>query len=84
MADDRSAMQELRNILLSREPLYARATAVVDSGRAFGRCRGGAADRCGAPVLQNEARLRPAQRGVLTGVSRSFTGEIAFAASHTN
>ncbi len=31
MADDRSAMQELRTILLSREPLYARASACVDT-----------------------------------------------------
>jgi XRE family transcriptional regulator, aerobic/anaerobic benzoate catabolism transcriptional regulator len=31
MADDRSAMAELRNILLSREPLYSRAAAVVDT-----------------------------------------------------
>lgn len=31
MADDRSAMAELRTILLSREPLYARAAAVVDT-----------------------------------------------------
>nr|WP_291849894.1 helix-turn-helix transcriptional regulator [Bradyrhizobium sp.] len=31
MADDRSAMTELRNILVSREPLYARANAVVDT-----------------------------------------------------
>ena len=31
MADDRSAMAELRNILVSREPLYARASAVVDT-----------------------------------------------------
>src|SRR5215217_50131 len=31
MADDRSAMAELRNILISREPLYARASAVVDT-----------------------------------------------------
>src|SRR5689334_7454012 len=31
MADDRSAMQELRTILLSREPLYSRATAQVDT-----------------------------------------------------
>jgi XRE family aerobic/anaerobic benzoate catabolism transcriptional regulator len=31
MADDRSAMHELRTILLSREPLYARASAVVDT-----------------------------------------------------
>lgn len=32
MADDRSAMQELRTILLSREPLYSRASALVDTG----------------------------------------------------
>jgi XRE family aerobic/anaerobic benzoate catabolism transcriptional regulator len=31
MGDDRSAMQELRAILASREPLYARASAVVDT-----------------------------------------------------
>jgi XRE family transcriptional regulator, aerobic/anaerobic benzoate catabolism transcriptional regulator len=31
MADDRSAMAELRTILLSRESLYARASAVVDT-----------------------------------------------------
>jgi XRE family aerobic/anaerobic benzoate catabolism transcriptional regulator len=31
MGDDRSAMQELRAILGSREPLYARAGAVVDT-----------------------------------------------------
>ena len=31
MADDRSAMAELRTILLSREPLYARASATVDT-----------------------------------------------------
>jgi XRE family aerobic/anaerobic benzoate catabolism transcriptional regulator len=31
MRDDRSAMQELRAILLSREPLYARAHAIVDT-----------------------------------------------------
>jgi XRE family aerobic/anaerobic benzoate catabolism transcriptional regulator len=31
MADDSSAMQELRTILLSREPLYSRASACVDT-----------------------------------------------------
>jgi XRE family aerobic/anaerobic benzoate catabolism transcriptional regulator len=31
MADNRSAMAELRTILLSREPLYARAAAIVDT-----------------------------------------------------
>lgn len=31
MADDRAAMQELRTILQSREPLYARAAGVLDT-----------------------------------------------------
>ena len=31
MADNKSAMEELRTILLSREPLYARAAAEVDT-----------------------------------------------------
>jgi XRE family transcriptional regulator, aerobic/anaerobic benzoate catabolism transcriptional regulator len=55
MADDRSAMAELRNILVSREPLYARASAIVDTAglsvdaaaaRLIGTVR---------PVLQNDA-----------------------------
>jgi XRE family aerobic/anaerobic benzoate catabolism transcriptional regulator len=33
MADDRAAMQELRTILQSREPLYARAAGVLDTAR---------------------------------------------------
>jgi len=56
MADDRSAMAELRNILISREPLYARASATVDTA-------GLSVDAAAArlidtvrPVLQNEAR----------------------------
>jgi XRE family transcriptional regulator, aerobic/anaerobic benzoate catabolism transcriptional regulator len=56
MADDRSAMAELRNILSSREPLYARASAVVDTA-------GLSVDAAAArlidtvrPVLQSEAR----------------------------
>jgi len=56
MADDRSAMTELRNILVSREPLYARASATVDTA-------GLSVDAAAArlidtvrPVLQNEAR----------------------------
>ena len=56
MADDRSAMAELRNILVSREPLYARATSLVDTA-------GLSVDAAAArlidsvrPVLQNEAR----------------------------
>ena len=56
MADDRSAMAELRNILLSREPLYARApqwsipqdfTVEAAAARLVDSVR---------PVLQNEAR----------------------------
>ena len=56
MADDRSAMAELRNILLSREPLYSRANAVVDTA---GLSVDAAAARlidAVRPVLQNEAR----------------------------
>src|ERR1700692_2133524 len=57
MADDRSAMAELRNILLSREPLYARASAVVDTA---GLSVDSAAARlidAVAPVLQDEGRI---------------------------
>jgi XRE family transcriptional regulator, aerobic/anaerobic benzoate catabolism transcriptional regulator len=57
MADDRSAMAELRTILLSREPLYARASAVVDTA---GLSADAAATRlidAVAPVLQEEARM---------------------------
>jgi XRE family aerobic/anaerobic benzoate catabolism transcriptional regulator len=57
MADDRSAMAELRTILLSREPLYARASAVVDTA---GLTVDDAAARlidAVAPVLHDEARL---------------------------
>jgi XRE family aerobic/anaerobic benzoate catabolism transcriptional regulator len=54
MADDRSAMAELRNILVSREPLYARASAVVDTA---GLSVEGAAARLSdavAPVLHDK------------------------------
>jgi XRE family aerobic/anaerobic benzoate catabolism transcriptional regulator len=57
MADDRSAMAELRNILVSREPLYARASAVVDTA---GLSVHDAASRLSdavAPVLQGEPRM---------------------------
>jgi XRE family aerobic/anaerobic benzoate catabolism transcriptional regulator len=56
MADDRSAMTELRTILLSREPLYARASAVVDTA---GLSVDDAAARlidAVAPVLDKEAQ----------------------------
>src|SRR5579864_5337312 len=55
MADDRSAMAELRNILVSREPLYARANAVVNTA---GLSVDAAATRlieAVAPVLQDKA-----------------------------
>ena len=67
MADDRSAMAELRNILVSREPLYARGlrgggyrgAVSVDAAaaRLYGRGDAGAGTR--------GASLRPAQRGVI-------------------
>jgi XRE family aerobic/anaerobic benzoate catabolism transcriptional regulator len=56
MADDRSAMAELRTILLSREPLYARASAVVDTA---GLTVDAAAARlidAVAPVLRSDAQ----------------------------
>jgi len=65
MADDRSAMAELRTILKSREPLYARAAAVVDTA---GLTVDAAAARlidAVAPVLRNDAHafgLRSAAR----------------------
>jgi XRE family aerobic/anaerobic benzoate catabolism transcriptional regulator len=55
MADDRSAMQELRTILLSREPLYARASAVVDTaGLTVDRAATRLIDTV-APVLSKDA-----------------------------
>src|ERR1700731_1379617 len=57
MADDRSAMAELRTILRSREPLYARASAVVDTA---GLSVDDAAARlidAVAPVLRRDARM---------------------------
>jgi XRE family aerobic/anaerobic benzoate catabolism transcriptional regulator len=57
MADDRSAMTELRTILRSREPLYARASAVVDTA---GLSVDDAAARlieAVAPVLQTDAKM---------------------------
>ena len=57
MADDRSAMTELRNILLSREPLYARATAVVDTAGLSVDAAAARLYNSVTPVLQNEARM---------------------------
>jgi XRE family aerobic/anaerobic benzoate catabolism transcriptional regulator len=56
MADDRSAMAELRNILLSREPLYARASAVVDTAGLSVDAAAARLIEAVAPVLENEAR----------------------------
>jgi XRE family transcriptional regulator, aerobic/anaerobic benzoate catabolism transcriptional regulator len=57
MADDRSAMAELRNILVSREPLYARASAVVDTAGLTVDTAAARLLEAVAPVLQNEARM---------------------------
>ena len=58
MADDRSAMAELRTILLSREPLYSRAAACVDTA--------------GLTVKQAAARLIETVTPVLTQDNREF------------
>jgi XRE family aerobic/anaerobic benzoate catabolism transcriptional regulator len=57
MADDRSAMMELRTILRSREPLYARASAVVDTAGLSVDAATARLNDAVAPVLQNEARM---------------------------
>jgi XRE family aerobic/anaerobic benzoate catabolism transcriptional regulator len=57
MADDRSAMAELRNILLSREPLYARASAVVDTAGLSVDAAAARLYNSVTPVLQNDARM---------------------------
>jgi XRE family transcriptional regulator, aerobic/anaerobic benzoate catabolism transcriptional regulator len=65
MADDRSAMAELRNILVSREPLYARASAVVDTAGLSVDAAAARLTEAVAPVLQSESKafgLRSAAR----------------------
>jgi XRE family aerobic/anaerobic benzoate catabolism transcriptional regulator len=57
MADDRSAMTELRTILLSREPLYARASAVVDTAGLSVDAAAARLIEAVAPVLQRDARM---------------------------
>ncbi len=57
MADDRSAMAELRNILVSREPLYARANAVVDTAGLSVDAAAARLSEAVAPVLRQEAKL---------------------------
>jgi XRE family aerobic/anaerobic benzoate catabolism transcriptional regulator len=60
MADDRSAMSELRTILLSREPLYARASAVVDTSGLSVEAAAARLFDAVTPVLENDARaFRP-------------------------
>jgi len=56
MADDRSAMAELRNILVSREPLYARASAVVDTAGLSVDAAAARLEDAVAPVVKSEAR----------------------------
>jgi XRE family aerobic/anaerobic benzoate catabolism transcriptional regulator len=57
MADDRSAMAELRDILKSREPLYARANAVVDTAGLPVEAAAARLNEAVAPVLESEARM---------------------------
>jgi XRE family transcriptional regulator, aerobic/anaerobic benzoate catabolism transcriptional regulator len=57
MADDRSAMAELRTILRSREPLYARANAVVDTAGLSVDAAAARLTDAVAPVLQPDAKM---------------------------
>jgi len=57
MADDRSAMAELRTILLSREPLYARASAVVDTAGLTVDTAAARLIDAVAPVLHKDAQM---------------------------
>jgi XRE family aerobic/anaerobic benzoate catabolism transcriptional regulator len=57
MADDRSAMAELRNILVSREPLYARASAVVDTAGLSVDAAAARLSDAVAPVLRSDAQV---------------------------
>ena len=57
MADDRSAMDELRTILRSREPLYARAAAVVDTAGLTVDAAAARLIEAVAPVLQQDAKM---------------------------
>jgi XRE family aerobic/anaerobic benzoate catabolism transcriptional regulator len=64
MADDRSAMAELRTILLSREPLYARASAVVDTAGLTVDTAAARLIDAVAPVLHNDAQAFGLRNGV--------------------
>ena len=56
MADDRSAMAELRTILNSREPLYARANAVVDTAGLSVDAAAARLSEAVAPMLKQDAQ----------------------------
>src|SRR5256886_1198223 len=57
MADDRSAMAELRNILISLQPLYSRASAVVDTAGLSVDAAGARLFNAVTPVLEQDARM---------------------------
>jgi XRE family aerobic/anaerobic benzoate catabolism transcriptional regulator len=57
MADDRSAMAELRTILLSRDPLYARASAVVDTAGLTVESAAARLIEAVTPVVAQDARM---------------------------
>jgi XRE family transcriptional regulator, aerobic/anaerobic benzoate catabolism transcriptional regulator len=57
MADNPAAMSELRTILLSREPLYARAAAVVDTAGLSVDAAAARLTEAVKPVLHQEARM---------------------------
>ena len=57
MADDRSAMAELRTILRIRVPLYAQASAVVDTARLSVDDAAARLIDAVAPVLHDEVRM---------------------------
>ena len=57
MADDRSAMAELRTILKSREPLYARASAVVDTAGLTVDAAAARLIEAVAPVLHDDSQV---------------------------
>ena len=57
MADDRSAMAELRTILKSREPLYARASDVVDTAGLTVDAAAARLIEAVAPVLHDDSQV---------------------------
>jgi XRE family transcriptional regulator, aerobic/anaerobic benzoate catabolism transcriptional regulator len=57
MADDRSAMAELRNILVSREPLYTRANAMVDTAGLSVDAAAARLTDAVKPVLKDDAKI---------------------------